>query len=72
MYTAFQYGVPPHGGFAFGFDRLLMILRDEENIREIYAFPKSGKAEDVMMSAPSAVDASQLRELHIQLRPEGK
>jgi aspartyl-tRNA synthetase len=40
MYTAFQYGVPPHGGFAFGFDRLLMILRDETNIREIYAFPK--------------------------------
>jgi len=72
MYTAFQYGAPPHGGFAFGFDRLLMILRDEENIREIYAFPKSGKAEDVMMSAPSAVDVSQLRELHIQLRPEGK
>ena len=72
MYTAFQYGAPPHGGFAFGFDRLLMILRDEENIREIYAFPTSGKAEDVMMSAPSAVDSSQLRELHIQLRPEGK
>jgi len=41
MYEAFQYGVPPHGGFAFGFDRLLMILKDEANIREIYAFPKS-------------------------------
>jgi aspartyl-tRNA synthetase len=52
MYTAFQYGVPPHGGFAFGFDRFLMILRDEDNIREIYAFPKSGKAEDAMMNAP--------------------
>jgi aspartyl-tRNA synthetase len=41
MYEAFQYGCPPHGGFAFGFDRLLMILKDEPNIREIYAFPKS-------------------------------
>lgn len=68
MYTAFQYGVPPHGGFAFGFDRLLMILRDEANIREIYAFPKSGKAEDVMMNAPTGVDEMQLRELHIKVR----
>lgn len=68
MYTAFQYGVPPHGGFAFGFDRLLMILRDEANIREIYAFPKSGKAEDVMMNAPTDVDEAQLRELHIKVR----
>ena len=68
MYTAFQYGVPPHGGFAFGFDRFLMILRDETNIREIYAFPKSGKAEDVMMNAPSYVDEEQLRELHIKVR----
>ncbi len=68
MYTAFKYGVPPHGGFAFGFDRLLMILRDETNIREIYAFPKSGKAEDVMMNAPTNVDETQLRELHIKIR----
>jgi aspartyl-tRNA synthetase len=68
MYQAFQYGVPPHGGFAFGFDRLLMILRDEENIREIYAFPKSGKAEDTMMEAPTAIDEKQLRELHIKVR----
>lgn len=68
MYTAFQYGVPPHGGFAFGFDRLLMILSDETNIREIYAFPKSGKAEDAMMNAPAPVDEEQLRELHIRVR----
>ncbi len=68
MYNAFQYGVPPHGGFAFGFDRLLMILKDEENIREVYAFPKSWKAEDVMMSAPSRVDDVQLKELGIEVR----
>ena len=68
----FQYGVPPHGGFAFGFDRLLMILRDEDNIREIYAFPKSGKAEDAMMNAPAEVDEIQLRELHIKIRESNK
>lgn len=72
MYSAFQYGVPPHGGFAFGFDRLLMILRDESNIREIYAFPKSGKAEDAMMNAPAEVDEVQLRELHIKVRETNK
>jgi aspartyl-tRNA synthetase len=67
MYNAFQYGVPPHGGFAFGFDRLMMILKNESNIREIYAFPKSGKAEDVMMNAPSTVDDAQLKELGIKI-----
>ncbi|MDD2916994.1 MAG: aspartate--tRNA ligase [Candidatus Gracilibacteria bacterium] len=70
MYNAFQYGVPPHGGFAFGFDRLLMILKDEDNIREVYAFPKSGKAEDVMMNAPSVIDDADLKVLGIQLRGE--
>lgn len=70
VYNAFQYGVPPHGGFAFGFDRLLMILKDEENIREVYAFPKSGKAEDVMMNAPSYIDDAQLKELGIEVRDE--
>jgi aspartyl-tRNA synthetase len=72
MYNAFQYGAPPHGGFAFGFDRLLMILKDEPNIREVYAFPKSGRAEDTMMSAPSYVDDAQLGELHIDLLPEAR
>jgi len=67
MYEAFQYGVPPHGWFAFGFDRLMMILMDEENIREIYAFPKSWKAQDLMMWAPARVDDIQLNELNIEL-----
>ena len=67
MYEAFQFGPPPHGWFAIGFDRLLMILKDEENIREVYAFPKSGRAQDVMMGAPSFVDQNQLDELHIKL-----
>jgi len=67
MYEAFQFGPPPHGGFAIGFDRLLMILKDEENIREVYAFPKSGRAQDVMMWAPWFVDQDQLDDLHIQL-----
>lgn len=63
MYEAFQYGVPPHGGCAFGFDRLMMILTDEENIREVYAFPKSGRAQDVMMGAPSTVEPELVKEL---------
>jgi len=69
MYEAFQYGVPPHGGFAIGMDRWMMILKDEENIREVYAFPKSGRAQDVMMGAPSLVDKEQLDELFIDIKP---
>jgi len=68
MYEAFQYGVPPHGGFAIGMDRWMMILKDEENIREVYAFPKSGRAQDVMMGAPSIVDDAQLAELFIETK----
>lgn len=68
MYEAFQYGVPPHGGFAFGVDRLIMILMGEDNIRDIYAFPKSGKAQDMVMNAPSDVDEESLKELHINLK----
>lgn len=67
MYNAFQYWAPPHWGFAFGMDRLMMILTDETNIREIYAFPKSWKAQDVMMWAPGDVDPKLLRDLKIKV-----
>ncbi|MDD3646171.1 MAG: aspartate--tRNA ligase [Candidatus Gracilibacteria bacterium] len=67
MYEAFQYGVPPHGGFAIGFDRLMMIYLNEHNIRDIYAFPKSGNAMDLMMNSPTKVDNEQLAELNIEV-----
>ena len=70
MYEAFQYGVPPHGWFGLWMDRFMMILKDEENIREIYAFPKSGKAQDLMMNAPAFIDDQQLKELSIEVIEE--
>lgn len=67
MIKAFEFGAPPHCGFAPGIDRLVMLLRDEPNIREIIAFPKTGKAEDLLMGAPNTVREKQLKELHIKL-----
>lgn len=67
LLEAFKYGVPPHGGIAFGLDRLLAILLNEPNIREVIAFPKTGDGRDLMMSAPSNVSDEQLRELHIKI-----
>ncbi len=67
MIRAFEYGAPPHGGFAPGIDRMLMMLENEPNLREVIAFPKNGSAQDVMMNAPSEVDEKQLKELHIKL-----
>jgi len=67
MIAAFKYGAPPHCGFAPGIERMVMILREEQNIREITAFPKNGRAEDAMMSAPSEVDPKQLKELHLKI-----
>ncbi len=63
MIGAFKYGAPPHAGCAFGIDRIFMVLSNEENIREIVAFPKNGSGVDVMMNSPSTVDPSQLKEL---------
>jgi len=67
LLKAFEYGAPPHGGIAPGLDRLVMILQDEPNIREVMAFPKTGDARDLMLGAPSEVETKQLKELHIKL-----
>ena len=67
MYRAFQYGAPPHGGIAPGVDRIVMLLCNEPNIREVVAFPMNQQAEDLLMGAPSEVAPKQLRELHIRL-----
>jgi len=67
MLTAFEYGVPPHGGIAPGIDRFMMILENEPNIREVIAFPKTGDGRDLLMGAPSEVSNEQLKELHIEI-----
>jgi aspartyl-tRNA synthetase len=67
MYRAFQYGAPPHGGVAPGVDRIVMLLAEEENLREVTLFPMNQRAEDLLMGAPSPATTRQLRELHIRL-----
>lgn len=68
LYTAFQYGAPPHAGMAPGIDRMIMLLKDEPNLREVQAFPTSVSGADNMMGSPSEVTEQQLREVHIKLR----
>ena len=72
MIRAFKFGAPPHGGLAPGVDRIVMLLADEPNIREVIAFPMNQKAEDLLMNAPATASEKQLRELHIQLSHKAK
>jgi aspartyl-tRNA synthetase len=72
LLEAFEYGVPPHGGIAPGIDRIIMLLAGTENIRDVIAFPKTQSMQDLMLDAPSAVDAKQLEELHIRVVPAKK
>ena len=67
LYTAFQYGAPPHAGAAPGLDRMVMLVADSNNIREVIAFPKNKKARDLLMRAPSKVTEEQLRDVHIKI-----
>jgi aspartyl-tRNA synthetase len=72
LFNAFHYGAPPHGGLAPGVDRMVMLLANEPNIREVIAFPMNQQAQDLLMQAPNSVDEKALRDLHIQLSPKAK
>jgi aspartyl-tRNA synthetase len=67
MLNAFKYGAPPHGGSAPGIDRIVMLLANEPNLREVVAFPMNQQARDLLMQAPAPIPAERLRELHIRL-----
>ena len=72
LFNAFKYGAPPHGGLAPGVDRMVMLLANEPNIREVICFPMNQQAQDLLMQAPNVANEKQMRELHIQLSPKAK
>ena len=68
LLDSLQYGAPPHGGIAFGLDRIVTLMTGAESIREVIAFPKTQRGQDLLVEAPAAVTEQQLRDLHIRLR----
>lgn len=72
LWNAFSYGPPPHGGIAPGVDRMIMLLLDEPNIRQVIAFPLNQKGQDLLMNAPSTVKEKQLQDVHINIRTTSK
>ena len=68
LYNAFQFGAPPHAGMAPGVDRMIMLITEEENIREVIAFPMNSNAQDLLLGSPGEVTEQQLREVHIKVR----
>ena len=72
LMSAFEYGAPPHGGIAFGFDRLCALFGGQDSIRDFIAFPKNTSGRDVMIDSPSLIDSAQLQELHLSLTKPAK
>ena len=70
IFTAFQYGCPPHGGMAPGIDRIIMLIQDEPNLREVQAFPTSASGQDQMMGSPSTLTPVQMEELHLMIKED--